>query len=331
MKHLFLIFISLISLPLLGQSKNKSYQDFCFKHQQLSVSIDALYWQMIQTPMWCYTVTGEVNQTPQIQNFKATSYSFRPGFRINIGYQKNPNSIDTRASYTWYYNKFSGNESGNWITPIFLPGRVLLGHDYYQFAKIDWTAKFNIIDIDIGKTFINSDCLKIRPFIGMKGGWIYQSINGLWQNPIINHVRETIDDYESFLNNFSGLGPKIGVSNDWTFYKNKNCQLDLVGEFQTAYLYGHWNLSDQISTNQPGVTGAYTNVGNRHFGSFVFQGLINLAFSSFICDKAYRFKTSIGYEIQDWLNQYQLVDDLAGANNLSLTLQGITFNIGIDF
>jgi hypothetical protein len=333
MKRLFLIICLLNIFKLSSSPLNCITNSKPSFNSSTTITVDALYWQMMQNPMWCYTMTGYegTSQNPQIENFKTLSYDFKPGIRANIIHDLMPNCFDLRASYTWYYTKTSDDASGSWVTPVYLPPRVLIKHDFYEYAHIDWSANFNIIDLDIGKSFIHSPLLTIRPYLGLKGGWIYQKINGLWQNPIVNQQRTTYQDKERFLNNFAGLGPKLGVSNDWALYKTCNCQFSLLGEFETAFLFGHWNLYDNIITNEPGVIGAYTHAGNRHFGTVVFRGLLSINMQSYITDGKYRLNIALGYEAQNWLNQYQLLDDLMGSNNISLTLQGLTMKVGIDF
>ena len=47
---------------------------------------------------------------------------------------------------------------------------------------------------------------------------------------------------------------------------------------------------------------------------------INLKFRS--------WSATVGYEINDWLNQCQLFDDATGPHNNDLILQGLTLNVG---
>ena len=42
---------------------------------------------------------------------------------------------------------------------------------------------FNIFDWELGRNFWVSKALSLRPFLGLKGGWIHQSIHTKWQNP----------------------------------------------------------------------------------------------------------------------------------------------------
>jgi hypothetical protein len=331
MKCVFIMVALCLSFKAFAATIDNTCSDFYNQDHKFSFSVDALCWQVIETPVWCYTVNGEISQNPQVRNDKSLSFGFRPGFRLNLGYQNPCNDFDIRGSYSFYYTSLKSKETGSWVTPTFLPGRVLLSHDFYDSASINWCIKFNIIDLDIGSTFINSPYLKIRPFIGLKGGWIFQDIDGLWQNPKINGARVVIDDYEKLTNYFYGVGPKIGCCNFWTFIASSKFNVSLSTAFQASYLLGHWKLTDNLTTTQTGVLGASTNLGNRHYGTFVFQANISLSTSYQLADGKYRLKASFGYEVQDWLNQYQVLDDLAGANNLSLILHGFMLNLGVDF
>nr|NGX38176.1 hypothetical protein [Chlamydiota bacterium] len=90
-----------------------------------------------------------------------------------------------------------------------------------------------------------------------------------------------------------------------------------------AFMWGHWSFTDQFldSFNSKIVT----KVADRNFGAFMLQGF--LGFGLDICN----FSLKIGYEVQDWFNQYQVFDNGTGGQSGNLILQGITLQARYDF
>ena len=63
----------------------------------------------------------------------------------------------------------------------------------------------------------------------------------------------------------------------------------------------------------------------------MFQALAGFGWD-FNFDKNHsRFALKVGYEIQDWLDQFQIFNNVAGTSNSDLILQGLTVDLRFDF
>jgi len=210
--------------------------------------------------------------------------------------------------YTRFFTQANASTTGH-VTSAFLNGK--LAEAIYQAGQVNFTIDFNMFDADLSKRFYASKAITLRPLIGLRGGWINQSVNTAFQGQI--------DVTEQVKNNFTGFGPKTGIESTWDFYNANDYQLSILSNFTTSYLWGSWDISDVLYGSNS-IT-FDTNVGKRDLGAFTIQGMmgINLDYK--------HFSVKFGYEIADWFNQYQVLDDASGGHNNDLVLQGITLGL----
>lgn len=274
----------------------------------LGVFADALYWRVTETVDW--VLINDASIPNQNITYKTIDFDYDLGFRVGID---NENVWYNKLYYTSFYTNASAVANGNLIS-TFLGGK-LTTTDFFQTGQINFAINFNIIDWDFGKSFYLNYGIMVRPLLGLRGGWINQKI--------INNLQGTISLTETLKNNFSGIGPKVGVVNEVVFYANRNYDLSLLADFSTSYLWGNWDISDVLTNNVPEtITIA---VGSRNFGAFTTQALIGLGLN-------YKhFSMKLGYEIYDWFDQYQVLDDGTGAHENDLILQGLTLCLSYRF
>ena len=72
-------------------------------------------------------------------------------------------------------------------------------------------------------------------------------------------------------------------------------------------------------------------MGKRNFGALMLQALMGLGWDfNFDKDRSH-FALKVGYEIQDWLNHFQVFTNASGTDNFDLILQGLTLDLRFDF
>jgi hypothetical protein len=274
-------------------------------------------------------------------DFAQIDFQWEPGFRVGFGYGMNLDQWDTQAYYTWFQTRGKESAAG-------LPGTIhssFVGNFYvsnpkglglsgptYSFAKIDWTIRYNILDWELGRNFWVSHALALRPFVGIKGGWIHQSMDSTWENPtfigaqFVNPELFSIGK-EQVNNRFWGIGPSIGMNSKWSLYKNGSNRLHLFGDFSGALMWGHWTFHDAYSND----AGQRISVGMQNINS----GAATIrTFMGFGWEGAYPevlVSMRLGYETQFWLDQLQYYSFIGGRLSNALTLQGGTFEIAFDF
>lgn len=283
-----------------------------------NVYADALYWHTTETADWAFTLAPESNG--QRTTINTISFGWDPGFRVGVGLTNSCNCWDTQFSYTHFQTRATNRVKGDMIQSEFFGGKLsLVG--FFQKAKIRTKIDYNILDWELGYTFFASECLSLRPMIGLKGGWIDQRLKTSWKKTvdIFNIIIFPVTATENLSNDFWGIGPQGGVNGKWFF---SSC-FSLVGDFSAAFMWGHWSITDQF--NDSFNSNIVTKVSSRNFGAFMLQGFIGLGYD--ICN----FSLQIGYEIQDWFNQYQVFDNGTGGHSGDLILQGLKFQVRFDF
>lgn len=282
---------------------------FSSKVSAIDVFLDALYWRATETIDWA--LTNDVSTPHQNIAYKTISFNYDPGFRIGLDYKGN---WDAKIYYTKFYTKASQSASGNLVS-TFLGGKLLQGNNFFQTGQVNFTIDLSLCDVDFSKCCYLTDNLMLRPVIGLKAGRINQHIVTSFQGPI--------SVFEMVKNNFRGIGPKAGIESNWIFCRNNGYQFSLFSDFTTSYLWGRWNIRDVANDNT--LATVLTKVGRRNLGAFTLQGILGIKLD-YQC-----LSMKLGYEIADWFNQYQVLDDGTGAHNNNLVLQGLTLRLSYDF
>lgn len=272
-----------------------------------TVFADYLYWRATNTQEWAYLNSLSVpNQT---LTYKTLSYPYHSGFRVGASNNK---EWDTTFYYTHYQTTTRDTAVGN-IIPSFLgsvTAKPFEGY-FYQAGQVKATIKYNIFDLNIGRSMQLADALTVRPYVGAIGGSIYQAVYANYQG--LRSTNETVH------NNFSGVGPKVGVDADITLTQSDNSELKLIAKVAGSYLAGHWSITDQTQVTPP--TSITISIPSRNMGAPVLQAEMGLKFNY------HQLAFKVGYEINDWFNQNQLFDNDTGTHSNDLILQGLTVGL----
>lgn len=233
---------------------------------------------------------------------------------------------DTRITYTWFRSKARGQTKGS-VTSAFLGARLSL-LEPFSTGKAHLNLNYNMLDWDLGRNFLASKFLSIRPAIGLRGGWITQKIHSDWTTPNFLNLF-FLSAKENLHQRFKGIGPKGAVSGKWCFGDVKTHSFSLLYELDADYLWGHWTIRDKFSDNLS--TEIHVITTDRNFGSFVVHCFFGFAWDvNFYWDRMH-FGLQLGYEIEDWYNQCQIFTDTSGSQNNDLILQGLNLGLNIDF
>lgn len=267
---------------------------------------DLLYWQASETADW--VLTNNLSTPNQQVAYKTISFNNNPGFRVGVG--QTWQDWDTKVLYTRFNSKTTASASSPGLTAVFLGGK--LAEPLYQSGHIRFSIDFNMFDVTASKAIPVDSMLQIKPMIGLRGGWIDQHIS-----TTLNGTRSNV---ENINNDFTGVGPIAGVESLWTFYQKNEHRLSLAADFAASFMWGRWGIDDML-TRGDNLQHIRVHVGKRHSGAFALQGLMGLHWNY----KHYAVK--LGYEISDWFDQYQVLDDGTGTHNNDLILQGLTLSL----
>lgn len=307
-----------------------------------AVFADLLIWHAEEsgTENWAEVITNSIGSETCV--IRKVNFHWDPGFRIGLGWNTNHDHWDTQLYYTRFYTRGKDHVSS-------VPGSVYsayLGNFYvdnptgagikgltYQMASMRWTIDFNILDWELGRNFWISKALSIRPFLGLKGGWIHQSIHTKWQNPSPPAPPQTFIPFttgkENLKNNFWGVGPSGGIQMNWNLIKHQNHSFALFGDFSGAILYGHWTFGD-VYTNDAGQE-ISVKLSPLNSGATMLRSSMGFGWDTTFSQERYHFTARLGYEMQFWLNQLQYYILDTGRLNNELTLQGGTLEFCFEF
>ena len=290
----------------------------------IDVFAEALYWYTSETVDWGFTVESSGNSVQT--SYKSFVFDWAPGFSVGLGYNMDYDQWDTQASYTWFQSRAEDSTSGP-VTTAFLPARLSL-LEPFSTGRASLNVDYNMFDLDLGRRFLVSRHLVLRPAIGVRGGWITQTLDSNWTTP---HFLDLFlfTASENVTQHFHGVGPTGGISAKFCFGDVQENSFSLIGEFDASYLWGWWSIQDKFVDNLETVI--YLNTSERHFGALMLHSFLGFGWDrNFSCDR-FHLELKLGYEIEDWLNQFQIFSDISGSQNNDLILQGLNFGLRLDF
>ncbi|MEO8400693.1 MAG: Lpg1974 family pore-forming outer membrane protein [Gammaproteobacteria bacterium] len=183
----------------------------------------------------------------------------------------------------------------------------------------------NTVDLAISHAFNATKSLVIRPSIGVKEATINQTINTDWNATFLSFPIYT--STEMLTNNFTGIGPELGINGNWNFYKS----FSLIGDVSTALLWGRWNVNDTYSRPSAlfglvRATTINTKMTDAKLGTPMYQAFLGL---QWMHESTYQIKFMLGYEMQYWANQLRVPTFQLLPLHGDLTLQGVTCGISV--
>lgn len=333
-KRILLIVILLIStLPKLycGENNNNALPNIskCIESPWI-VSLDFLGWFASEevASIWADVITIGNNTS----SWDALGFNFKwdYGFRLGAGCNFRYDEWDTALYWTWFQTDakhiipFKLNAS---ISPEFFAG--FLSGNTPQSMRAKWGLLFNMFDWELGKKYWTRKRLFLRPFLGLKGGWINQSIHGQYYNLTIDNVHTNNSGNEFLKNNFWGIGPLGGIDTKWRINNFGHNFFGFFGDFSVATMWGTW-ISSDLYKNTLSKTSA-VNTKNSSLGALMFRGCMGIEWNATFKPNKSRFTTKLGYEMQFWLNQLRIATFQLQRLHDDLTLQGVTFNCRLDF
>lgn len=305
---------------------------------EFDLFVDLIIWTTREAGADCWAEVITTDRFASSNDLREVHFGWDPGFRVGLSYGMQHDQWDIQAHYTRFHTQGDDHVSSK-------PGAVhstFLGNFYvdnpdglglsgpaYQKASITWTILFNMFDGGLGRNFWVSKALALRPFLGVKGGWIHQSIHSKWNNAQLLGFQLFHVGTENLKNNFWGVGPEVGINTKWNLFAGPCHCFSLFGDFSGALMWGHWSFGDlfendvheQVSIHLP----------NLNSGASMFRTWMGFVWDVSFGQDRYRFSTKLGYEMQFWLDQLQFYSFTGGRLDNELTLQGGTLEFCFNF
>jgi len=300
---------------------------------------DALYWHAdIGSTDWAVKINPA--QFVNRDNMHSLNFKWAWGFRAGIGANMSHGMWDTNLYYTWFHtsNSNSAADPHPFVDVILLESAVV------QNAHIRWTLHFSMFDWELGGWYYLNDVLAIRPHVGLKGGWIKQNVKVACSDTIASATFPAGGTCSGrFRNDFWGVGPSLGINTLWVLgsagERNQH-RFSLFGDGGGALMYGHFRVKYKALFAPTGfpVAGDILKGLDRNLAVAMLQGMFGFAWDTDFNQNRNHFTFRLGYELQYWFRQNQLVKEGStlvdgGISRLSddLALQGITADFRFDF
>lgn len=265
---------------------------------------------------------------------------WKPGLRVGLGWNTSYDGWDLFADWTWYKNssKSSVHEdpSGTGPRGVHLPflsftSSGAKADPIFAAASAHWRLNYNVLDLELGKSFYISCKLIMRPYIGVKGGWVHRKYSASY---LTADVPANANIY-SAKSNFWGVGPRFGLNTDW----KAGAGFLAFGNISGAFLYGKTSKNNEVTVaiSGTGSTTTLSSLSNSDNWRMIptAQMIVGLGWGRcFNCGKMY-FGVRAGWEVNyfwdlpGFVNQDGNQAVYTVGRNLDLT--GLTVDFRIEF
>lgn len=292
-------------------------------------AIDLLVWQARDGGADNWTKTISSPGTQQTAQLYEAPFSWNEGIRLTLGRFFTTDS-DTFLTFTHYNANASNQASG--IVYSSLDANYFANNTNganfgpsYRNANINWKIHYNSINTEIGHNFPIDRVLSLHPHLGLKFASINQDIKTNWLDPITTTTFTSAS--ENLNNNFSGVGPVLGVDSLWPLYSGENQSFNIIGNLAVALVCGQWNFKDIYNNNQPTTITVNSNSVNGL--SPMMSGVLGVQWNTTFSTSELSIR--LGYEEEIWFNQMQIYFLDTGKMNRSTTFQGGNLQVKLTY
>lgn len=262
---------------------------------------------------------------------KHVDFGWEPGFKAAVGVDFRHDGWYLLANYTWleHFNasglahnnpRHRGQLIGTFSTTLDPDDPVTIVA--LDSAKAKWKLRFNVIDMELGRSFYISQSLVLQPYVGMKYAWIdqkYKLFYDLFDSARTLQIHEKQD--------YWGLGLRGGLNTQWHFTRNWS----IFGQLAISELYGQFQETrkDVAGGENPGI--AAFEKDQFHTIKPVLEMALGIRYETFFSDDRYQLFFQAGWEEQIWFDQNQFIDSGNRASKGDLVFQGLDIKAGFSF
>ena len=255
-------------------------------------------------------------------------WSLEPGFRLGLGWFFGCEGWRLSAEYTWI--RFNDSTA----KPKLKGDQQIISSLGSPLIKTE-TSKgglkfgFNVIDIELGRTFCIDSCLLIDTHFGLKTQWQDYRFrlketgeSATTRNPAVSKERFKSDTW--------GVGIRAGVGPRWYWSR---C-FSIYSEFAATAQWQHFDSKGVVRSHDEatGMRSSLLDVKDTFYLiTPVFEAELGLRWENWYCCDRYHFMAKAGWEIQWWGKQNQFISFYTETRDGDLGLQGLTVSFEFDF
>lgn len=340
--------ITAIVLSATGALQALIHDPFGCSNIGFSTSVEYLYWKTQEGALYpAILALQDVENGVNIMDIELLNqkFDYTSGVRATLGYTLPCMCYDVALAWTYIRPdtrvSFSSPNPHNFIAISFLDQT---NSDVSHAGSITshWNLNFNMLDLELARQITFGRWFTMRPYIGLKGGWIYQSQRmvvddiELGQSPVIELVEGKVDR----INNFKGIGPRVGVDLRYALAS----EFGIFGTISGALVYGKFDikttsfLTDTLNGDgDPGNGPQLTTLGKPEYDmSPTVQILLGADWAQSF-NQFYWFRIGVAYEVQYWWDQMKANNSIpqtlsAGAPTKGdLMIHGLTVQATFEF
>lgn len=270
--------------------------------------------------LWWKAYEGGSDYVLRNNHIRHVNFDWEPGFKVGGGYLFDHDAWDADIEFTFFRTHTNHSLRSDSLFPLVGDQDLSLNH-----SKAKWRIHFYNLDLVVGKNYFVSKYLAFRPFFALTIAWIDQNRRFKF------HTTEGDQISLKGRNDFSGVGPKLGVGAQYFFCEHFSCYGDVSGDL----LWGDFSVREREDDKTAG-TQFYNLRYNLHRMVPVCAFELGLSYEVHVDDDTCRFRLKAGYESQYWWRQNQLPIFNADAlvfhrYSEDLGLQGLTVEARLDF
>lgn len=267
---------------------------------------------------------------PVVVKIKDPSTEYSPGFKAGVGYNFKRDTWDTFFNWT----RIGSHKSKDFTSSIQGLVNLLISTTVGPIplelsGEIDthWKTLFNSLDWELGKSFLVGRYLALRPFAGVKGGWLHTGLKINQKDTPLSFVIN-----EKLTNRNWGVGPRLGLNSRWILSR---CNLGVVANIAGSLLLEQIKNKLYVAVNDPslGIVEPFIVVGKAKHEILapVVEFFLGLDWGICYNKERFYFNVAVGVEGQYWPNQQLIGTVLATNPSNNLNMYGLTGSMRFDF
>jgi hypothetical protein len=296
--------------------------------KRLFATGEALLWKAQMDDLG-FAVKSKNQTTIRKGKGKDPKFNWNWGFRVGFGYNIPHDHWDILGGYTQYRSATRSEEKVSSSQALF-PSWMTASSGYVSQARASWNMHLQLGDLEMGRSFAAARWLSLRPFLGVRGAWIYQKYAIEYKGGSAVPTADT--DKVSMRNNFWGAGGRLGLNSLWGIARG----FSLYGDGSFSLLSGFFHVHQTEYLEKAGTS--FLNVSSSPSQLVPIVDLaLGFQYDTFFQKKRYHLGLKLGYEFNYFFNQNEFMRFISGGsgfytrNNSDLTLMGLSCGLRFDF
>lgn len=313
----------------------------------IAFSADFIYWNPREEGL-SFAVTGNTRDTngnilanpSTVQgNGKIfdPDFDWIPGCKVGFGLDSAHDGWDLFANYTWLrrpenekrtaanvnVNNFVAVDGLARETPTIVPAVISVSGSWRL-------QEFNVVDLDLGRSFFISQFLVLRPSFGFKGTWQRQ-IYDVSRYGVNNNINAPFPVAESLVHQNMrnwGFGIRSGLNTTW----HLNKVWGLYGNMFLTGLWSHFSVV-RVDTQTNQFTSGIPLDTKHRFRTIlpVVELAVGLKWENWFWHDTAHLALSAGWEQQIWSNMNQFLNLSNADSHGNLTMHGLDVKLRFEF